>query len=905
MSLDQLETIINYLHDRGLISGTVCMDLISALASKHAGFGQKDLLPVCFSGYLRSALKKYQDIQETDMDYRSISADIKKLEKTGLDNECGLETFQKILREHRHGIFSRIALNILTGRMDFREVAEVQTLAAEVLIKKAFGYCSSVILKKYGLVLRDILVVFGMGKLGASELNFSSDVDLVAFCVSDDVKQAAEEAARLMLRVLSDNTEDGFVLRVDYELRPGGQSAPLVSNIAEAFSYYEGWGHTWERLAWLKARYICGSPDMAEKFLKELKPFVFRKFLDYSTIEEVRSIKKLMKYQAGSRLAEYNLKMGEGGIRELEFCAVSLLLIYSGRFAELQEYSLDFLRIMDRLQKFRVLPKPDITTLKDNYVYLRDMEHILQCFDDRQTYNVDKKQMERILFVKHGKEFIGNESAMVEKFYKRAEWNRKYFNGLFTDDVVSPEEQQREKLLLFGGSNPDRIKALSVTGFEKPEEAALNIDAINDILNYKYFSVNIREKGFLVVELFLSRIMNASGPDKMLLTLKRFLNAIKSRPTLFLLLYENKDLIDLFAKLFEGGLYFAEMFIHHPEFIDTMIMGGEMVTQKGKGGIRQSYGLFCSGAGSDVEAKMESMKLFKVYEESRIGLSYLSSLIDVSGVNAELSFLADIIVRESMEGIGGDWQGMAVMGLGRLGERAVNFGSDLDLIFVYDETMHSPEAVTRKMQRLVTLLSSQSRYGKLYSIDMDLRPSGHSGPLAAGFGTFVKYHNEHNNAWEKIAFWKTRFIGGDLHLGRRIIKFKNSHIKGIRPDKEFLQSLADVRKKVLDENAAKTGIFNIKYGSGALLDIEYVTRIMQLFHKRVSCGSLSSALSIMSRKGYRDAEVLYGALMFYRRMETAVRINSGTDQNAESEMLPVRGTVENIVNKYLKYGTEK
>jgi [glutamine synthetase] adenylyltransferase / [glutamine synthetase]-adenylyl-L-tyrosine phosphorylase len=834
---------------------------------KKLKLNKDDVNKLLMSDFISLELKKNKNVLKEDFSYRGILKHIKNIEF------MEFKDLKKEIRLIKNNIFLKIAFNIILDRFSYDEKTYLMSFFAEKIIKK--------VLSEISKDLKEDLVVFSMGKLGGYELNFSSDVDLVVFY--DGLKEKEYlKITKELKNIFSDYTEEGFCLRIDYDLRPGGKLSNTCHSLNEAINYYQGWANTWERIAWLKSRFIFGNKKKALDFLEKIKPFVFKKYLDYTTIEEVRSIKHMIDEEAYIE----NIKLGKGGIRELEFSVNSMFLIFSGRFKAMRKFSLSYIEMIDLLVKHNFISKKNDKLLKENYIFLRNIEFIMHSITNRQVYELNKNILNKILKIKN--------DYTLDEFKKIKKENYYFFNSLFKEEE---KKEVKSEVLLFKNSLK-RDKFLETLNIKNLKEFKKSLDFLHDILDLKYFNKETKKAARVVILLFLDLILKEKNKEELVLKLKNFINSIKTRPALFSLLKENESLSKVFMQILKSKKYFYEMILNYPEYIDVLVLGKE----KGLSSLLDSFNSFFSNS-KTLEEKLEAIKLFKVYEELRLGMFGFFKDFKKVEIKRSLTKVADIIITNLLKIVSKNTKGLCLLCLGSYGEKELNFGSDLDLVFIYDEKNVKKEEAIKIFKKLISFLTSSTRYGKLYSVDMDLRPSGKVGPLVVSFSDFLNYYNEKAKFWEFIAFLKSRFLSLDKKMLKKITKEKYKILKNIKVKKEDIIELKKTRNLFLEKYANKSK-FHLKYSKGSLIDIEYTLRLFQLINKKIHILKTKNIPYFLKKDNKLD--ILKEAYEFYQNLEIKAKVNNNNfdsyvyDGSLNQEISYWSNEVDSIYKYYME-----
>jgi glutamate-ammonia-ligase adenylyltransferase len=843
-----------------------------------------------------------------------------------------------ILRLYKQEEILRIGARDLLGYGTIEEITGELSSLASASLDAAHKFCLNLLKKGYGTPycmdeggnLRECgFVVLGMGKLGGNELNFSSDIDLIYLYTSDEgevipvsplplgegrgegktytLYEFYCKLAELVTKAISSSTEDGFVFRVDLRLRPDGQNGPIVNSLRSAELYYESWGETWERAAMLKARPVAGDIPLGERFLKEIEPFIYRRYLDFGTIEDIKEMKLKIDRELALKPGMWDVKLGSGGIREIEFLVQATQLIYAGKERSIRERNT--LKSLQRLEEKGLLPREDCETLTSAYGFLRTVEHRIQVESERQTHRLptkaeDLKRLAKRCGFKDIEEFkrvLESHSRNVERLY----------DGIFHEPSKRLEEVPPEVAYLFE-DEVDRgevIERLSSMGFEDPEAAYRRLQTLREAepsarLTQRSRTILRR----LAPHLFLEA-SRSPDPDMAIVNLERFLNAMGAKGSFYSLLSENPKMVRFLSTLFGTSDFLSQFLISHPELLDNLLRSDTVTPAKGRGEMRTELNS-AMRAVEGYEEVLDAIRRFRNIELIRIGINDIAEEIGLLDVFDQLTSLAEISIEEALGiserevrqrcGVPTSPDGreavMSVIGMGKLGGREMNYSSDLDLIFIYSgggETK-GPKVITNQeyfakvAQRVISFLTLQTREGFLYNVDTRLRPSGSAGALVSSLDAFRRYHRESARLWERQALIKARFVAGDGGLGEEVTGDITSFVYGKEIDEDGRKEMVHLRDR-MEKELAKEGPerYNVKTGRGGIVDIEFTVQFLQLRHGSMEpalrkSGTLDALQAIFDAAliAEQDYKTLRDAYIFLMKAENRLRIlhNISTDQ---------------------------
>ncbi len=753
-------------------------------------------------------------------------------------------------------------------------------------------------------------VVLGLGKLGSRELNYSSDIDLFVFFNEEKIpyigkKTSHEFAVRLtkdLVRVLHERTALGYVFRTDLRLRPDPGSTALAVSQEAAQIYYESYGQNWERAALIKARCIAGDGDTAEDFLKDIKPFIWRKSLDFYAIQDIQSIKRQMyAHKGGSKVnvAGHNIKLGRGGIREIEFYAQIQQLIWGGRFPEARTpRTLDALNVLNKLKFVTHDSARDLTIA---YKFLRKLEHRLQMINDEQTQTLpaDDTKLAGIAT------FMGYDSVDTFKNDVTEILNlvETHYADLFEDAPTLAVEGN----LVFTGTDddPETLETIQRLGFEN---ASTVIQTVRTWHHGRYRSTRSDRARQLLTEIMPSLLASfgkTSQPDAALVNFDRCLSALPAGVSIFSVFYANPQLLELVGEIMGDAPRLAEHLTRRPTLLDY-VLEPEFYQPLEDLDILSKDLKETLDATDSFEFMLDACRRWVNDHQFRVGVQCLRQMTDPIVAAKGLTSIAEAaiinvfprVTEEFSEQYGRIENGeYAFLGYGKLGSYELTPTSDLDLVAVYNadidsrseggaKSLPTPAYYMRLTQRLVTAFSSLSQEGRMYEIDMRLRPSGNAGPLASSIEAFQKYQSEDAWTWEHMALSRSRIILGDQKLCEKIRDLAIDVLSRPRNELKLVVDVYDMRERIKKENKGEN-TWDIKYRSGGLLDAEFVLQYLRLKHPshKWEEGNLLSiidkfrtelVLQEMPANILRDAVNLWSRLQFILRLTTIDAITAKT-----------------------------
>jgi glutamate-ammonia-ligase adenylyltransferase len=747
------------------------------------------------------------------------------------------------------------------------------------------------------------LIVLAMGKMGAGELNYSSDIDLIVFFDPAAASLAADiepapffvRVTQALARLLQQRSGEGYVFRVDLRLRPDPASTQVAISTDAALHYYEREGRTWERAAMIKARACAGDANAGAALVAELSPFVWRKHLDFAALADVHDMKRQMQtYRGQSEIAVegHNVKVGRGGIREIEFFAQTQQLIAGGRHPEL--------RVRPTLQALQVLAASNWITLQAceeltvAYEFLRRVEHRLQMIADEQTHSLpdDAEAVERFA------NFFGYESraAFAKDLLVHLNIVQGHYGKLFEGDPAGTVQLPQVDYAA-GPEDARLLDHLANLGFKKPVAAAGTVQLWMQG-NYRALRNEATKAAFIeFVPGLIDGLAHAEDPDDAVIAFDRFLGALQRGGRLISLLRENRDLVALVALILGAAPRLGDMLARQPQIMDGLIdprFFGAMPDQKE---LSARLAATLKDAAS-YEDFLDRLRLFGQESLFLIGTRILSGTVSAQQASVAFADVAEGIVH-TVHGLVTDQfagqygrikeQETAILAMGRLGSREMTASSDLDLILLYDfdsenpdsdgeRSLHGAQYFARLTQRLISAFTTRTNYGVLYDVDMRLRPSGRSGPLASRIDSFADYQEREAWTWEHMALTRARVISASPAFREKIEALIRSVLTRPRDAASTAGDVADMRRAIALEKG-EDDIWDLKLAAGGLVDIDFIAQYLQLVHAAQKPEILSvSTLQVLdnaARLGVlpqSDAEILRSAARLYHDLTQILRL---------------------------------
>ena len=748
------------------------------------------------------------------------------------------------------------------------------------------------------------VIVLGMGKLGASELNYSSDIDLVVFFDEeagivpdpDDAIEIFPRMMRRLVRILQERTADGYVFRTDLRLRPDPGSTPLAIPVDAAMIYYEGRGQNWERAAFIKARAVAGDLAAGEQFLRGLVPFVFRKYLDYAAISDIHSIKRQIHAHKGHgaiAVKGHNVKLGRGGIREIEFFVQTQQLIAGGRMPALRSRVTE--ETLAELTRAKWIDAETRDELIEAYWFLRDVEHRIQMVRDEQTHLLPETdaELKRIAFMMGFTDTPSFSERLVEVL-KTVE--RRYADLFEQETKLSVGTGN---LVFTGqGDDPDTLETLRKLGFERPSD----ISRIIRTWHYGRYratqSVEARERLTELTPELLRVFGESKRADEALLRFDSFISGLPSGIQLFSLLGSNPALLSLIVNIMSSAPKLAEVIAARPHVFDGMLDPGLMAELPTRDYLGERLKASLVQA-RHYEEVLDRLRIFASEQSFLIGIRLLTGAINGDMAARAFTHLADLIIEAALDAVmneirvtHGDYPGgrIAIAGMGKLGSFELTGGSDIDLILLYDyddaagesdgaKPLDATRYFTRITQRLIAALSAPTAEGVLYEVDMRLRPSGNKGPVATRINAFGKYQREEAWTWEHMALSRARLICGDESLVNEAESIIADVLSGKRDVAKVTHDVAEMRELIEKEKAPENG-WDLKLIPGGVIDVEFIAQYLALIAPakgvdiRINGLTTGAALKVLGEKlmGSADLDTCLEAFTLYTELSQLIRL---------------------------------
>ncbi|MBK9445068.1 MAG: bifunctional [glutamate--ammonia ligase]-adenylyl-L-tyrosine phosphorylase/[glutamate--ammonia-ligase] adenylyltransferase [Betaproteobacteria bacterium] len=826
-----------------------------------------------------------------------------------------------VLRKLRQRVMAALAVRDLTGRANLAEVVETMTVLADTTTNFALDFIHRQLATQHGEPLDasgqpQRLMIVGMGKLGGRELNVSSDVDYIFIYPEEGETAGAQtEKSRIdnydfftrlgkrLINALGEATEDGQVFRVDMRLRPNGDSGPLVCSLDSLENYFITQGREWERYAWIKARVMNeGSnlqPAWKTALEKVARPFIFRKYLDFGAINAMRDLHAQIRREVARKDMADHIKLGPGGIREIEFIAQVFQLIRGGRDSALQVRPT--LKVLDLLAARQLLPQETRDELAGAYDFLRRLEHRLQFVDDAQTHMLPETTEARANIA----ESMGfaDWQAMQTALDERRRQVSRHFELVFSDPEAGIHPLAGVWLGQCGSEDcGDRLGEL---GFARPQEIVEQLDRFRSSSRYVQLPAANRERLDAVGPRLIQAAAATATPDITFSRALGFLETISRRGAYLALLQQYPQALSKVAELVGAATWAAEYLNKHPILLDEILDPRLYDIATDWSGFRETLSAQLAEYEGDAEREMDILREAHHAQVFRLLAQDLAGLQTLERISDHLTELAEIVVQTTLTLV---WPKIrqrhcetpkfAVIGYGKMGGKELGYGSDLDIVFLYDDAdSGAQENYTRLAQRINTWLSSQTSAGILFETDLRLRPNGDSGLLASTVEAFRDYQLNHAWIWEHQALTRARFVGGDPAVGQRFEAIREEILTLPRDPAKLKEEVLAMRQRMLDAHASKSETtFDLKQDPGGIIDVEFIVQYLILGHAHahpqltgnlgnIALLGIAADLGLISRE---LAEPVRNAYREYRRMQHAARLSGKEKSRVERDTVEKR-----------------
>ena len=765
------------------------------------------------------------------------------------------------LRQIRRREMVRIAWRDLAGAAALDETLRDLSDLADACLQAALTHLSRWHAEKHGVARNargeaQSLVVLGLGKLGARELNFSSDVDLIFTypeAGSSDGERPLENEeyflrlGQKLVRALDEATHDGFVFRVDLRLRPFGEAGPIALSFDALETYYQNHGREWERYAFIKARPVAGDIRAGERLLRELKPFVYRRYFDYGAFESLRDMKAMLTQEVQRRGLEENIKLGAGGIREIEFIGQVFQLIRGGREPPLRERGI--VPVLKYLGSRNYLDPRDSEALLKAYAFLRRVENRLQEYADQQVHALpqDEAGRARLAFAMGFTDWAAFKAALDAE--------RAAVHRVFETTVVAPKAVREEgaAALILTGDEEGLAARLGALGYQEPAEAARVLRSLSEGAAAREQGERSRRLVQALIPPMLEAAAKHGSPDETLKRLMRVVEAIARRSAYLALLTENPTALTQLARAASESTWLVDMVVRSPILLDELIDPRIFTEFPSQDSLHAELETMLSGIDpDDLDMQMDALRQFQQAAVVHVAAADLAGNAPLMKVSDFLTWTAEQVIRKALQiatrqlvkrhgkpqciehGRLRDAR-FAVVAYGKLGGWELGYGSDLDLVFLHDSrsaeqqtngprVLDNVEFFTRLAQRVINILSIPTTSGVLYQVDTRLRPSGASGLIVSSLDGFSQYQREQAWTWEHQALLRARPVAGDDSVAEAFNLLRREVLSRPREPAALKRDIAGMRARMREEHKRTGGDFDLKLDPGGLTDMEFLVQ---------------------------------------------------------------------------------
>jgi [glutamine synthetase] adenylyltransferase / [glutamine synthetase]-adenylyl-L-tyrosine phosphorylase len=819
----------------------------------------------------------------------------------------------RALRRHKAEAALLIALADVGGIWPVARVTAALTEVADAALAAAVRYLLGEAIRQGKLSPRNDgdpaiesgYFVLAMGKMGGHELNFSSDIDLIVLFDSTTGARPLNaepmpffvRITRELVKFLQERTADGYVFRIDLRLRPDPASTQIAIATDAALDYYESRGQSWERAAMIKARPCAGDLVAGERYLRELSPFIWRKYLDYAAVADVHAMKQqIHAYRGHGEIAVegHNIKLGRGGIREIEFFVQTQQLIAGGRHPDLR--GRQTVAMLDALARGGWIDAKVRDDLSAAYDFLRRVEHRLQMIADEQTHTLPEDREGLEAFAR----FLGfkNRDAFAGILLAHLRAVERHYVKLFEGASSLLAQQQNLSFALEDGEIPrETLDRLAELGFRQPHELAAAVQRWQQGTYAALRSEQMRKLLIELIAVIVDQFAQSENPDAAFAAFDGFLAGLRPGSRLLPLLRQNPELIRFVALIVGVAPRLADILAQHPHVIDPLIDPTFFGALPDAARLEAELA-YALDAARGYEDMLDAIRLFGQEHMFLIGARILSGSLSAERAGEEFATLADVLVRALHARVEADFalihgrvhrQETAIVALGRLGAREMTASSDLDLIVIYDFDAEDPlsdgkrplygaQYFARLTQRLISALTARTNYGVLYEVDMRLRPSGRSGPLATHIESFVDYQQGHAWTWEHMALTRARVVSASPGFRARIEAAIAEVLRRPRDARTVAADVVEMRAAIAAEKG-EADPWDFKYAAGGLIDIEFLAQDLQLVyantHPEIIDTSTARTLEKAARAGVlkpEDADVLRPAAALFHNLTQILRL---------------------------------
>ncbi len=903
------------------------------LAKAWAGSEFAARLCIRKPGALHDLLDEGLESMRTLADYsRLVAASIRESTSVYVDTVAAETALMRALRELRQREMLRIVLRDLGGLAELEQILHELSELAEAMVAQTLEYLQSQLSVQFGQPLDQAgepqtLLVLAMGKLGGHELNFSSDIDLIFAYAEDGQTQGARRLsiheffvrlAQKLIRVLNEVTAEGFVFRVDARLRPFGDSGPLALSFAALEQYYQSQGRDWERYAMVKARAVAGRQADIEYLGNLLRPFVYRRYLDFSAIAAIREMKALIEAEVSRKGFIDNIKLGRGGIREIEFIAQTYQLIRGGREPSLQKRGL--LQVLPELVVQHCLVADEAAQLTDNYHFLRRLENRIQMLRDQQTHEVPAAELDRarLAFAMAAADW----SSLAAEIRLRRNQVNAVFRSIVSEVAAAPGHLLAVQQFWHNHAAHENLQSwLAELGYAEPEAMVGSLRGFVTHSQIRQLGEAASGRLQRLLASLLTELVVVAEPQQVFERILDLLRAIVGRTVYINLLLEYPGVREHLIKLCAASDWFTRQLISQPLLLDELLDANELyrvITRTELAAELDSVLRVLSAA--DLEQHMDRLRQFRNAHLLRTAAQDVTAMIDVLGVGDVLSALAEVILERTL---GLAWNemvqrygeptceidgvqhrpAMAVVGYGKLGGYELGYSSDLDIVFLHssngekamtcgENSIDNSDFFARVAQRALHILGTRTYAGQLYETDTRLRPEGRAGLMVSSLSGFAGYQRQQAWTWEHQALIRARVVAGDHHVREEFDRIRFSVLAVKRDRAELFKAVSEMRTKMRKHLTSSGGSrVNLKQDAGGIVDIEFIAQTGVLLNAYQDQNLLASTSTLVLLQNLQtcgwlqtdEVSELVAAYKHYRQLLNHRALQIRLPQDAETE----------------------
>lgn len=850
---------------------------------------------------------------------------------------------QNLLRKLRQQEMLRILWRDFCGESNLDESLRDLSRLADICIQLAFEWGQHSLEQRFGHPCnaageKVAVVVVAMGKLGGEELNFSSDIDLIFFHEESGqtngsrVLDNSDYCARLiraLIALLNEHTADGFVFRVDTRLRPFGDSGPMSMNFSQAEQYYLTHGREWERYAWIKARPVVGSAEAIQALMEFIQPFVYRRYLDYGVFAAIREMKALIDHEVRVSGEANNIKLGRGGIREIEFIAQAMQLVRAGQSPTLQDRRL--LSTLQKLAEGDYLPEAATQELREAYIWLRHCENRLQAWADQQTHLIPEnpEQLSALAYLMD----CADGEALLKRWREVSETVRGHFELVFASDELEDNAECVSLRRLWQSdevSEERLVLALTDIGLEDVEEVARRLSTLRNGSFYRGLPEQGRERLSQLLPQLFTHSLATERPEEAALRVLKVFEAIGGRTTYLTLLLENAEVLQRLIRLCAASPWITQMLAKQPFLLDELLDARNLERPASRDELKAEFQQFLQQADGDAELEMDVLRRFRQTNMLRVAASDVLQKLRLMIVSDHLSELAEVCINGALslatehvetrygKAIAPDNHvaDFGVIAFGKLGGLELGYGSDLDLVFLHsgaqgqtngERVIDNQTYFTRLGQRLIHSIAQPTAAGVAYEVDMRLRPSGASGLLVSDFAVYQQYQQNKAWLWEHQALVRARFVAGAEALGQRFTALRQDILCQSRDLSAVGTEVANMRRRMRDSlEKREAGLFDLKQGLGGVTDIEFLVQHLLLsyaskFPELIEFTDNIRQLEALKGVGLLpEADEVAQAYKAYRRRRHALDLQQQAVMVPESEFTQERALLARLWSEHVE-----